>query len=295
MNKIYYYVRTILFGRTSLHKLNKHETYVGYFDQYDSVEFPAFIYGSKSLLASLKKLDDCSISFLNNEVIVMVSGLKFNPNTWEELYILNEVFVDGVYNYQSSHDYILIDIGMNVATTSLFFASKSNCLEIFAFEPFGDTIKQAEKNLQLNPFCSGKIKITNKALGYPSRSIDVEYAPKYKGSVGIRGTGSHISDKGLLVTSKMFVEDVADHFFRILNSNSLDVVIKIDCEGSEYEILSRLQDSGLLKDGRIKCLMIEWHYQGPKVLVDTLTGFGFQVISIKPNDNIIGMLYALRS
>jgi FkbM family methyltransferase len=294
MNRIHNYFRALLFGRNANARQESHMAFVGYFDQYDSVEFPSFVYGSKTLLASLKKLDDCRISFMEGQVIVHVAGLKFNATAWEELYILNEVFVDGVYNYHSGCDYILIDIGMNVATTSLFFASKSSCLEVFAFEPFKDTISHAEKNIQLNPLYADKIRISNVALGFPARTIDVDYAPKYKGSVGIRGTGSHINDKGLLVPTKMVVEDVADHFSRVLNSKSVDVVVKMDCEGAEYEILARLQDSGLLKDEKIKCFMIEWHYDGPTILVDMLTVIGFQIISLKPTDNTIGMLYAFR-
>jgi FkbM family methyltransferase len=294
MNRIRNYFRALLFGRNANAPHKRHEAFVGYFDQYDSVEFPSFVYGSKALLASLKKLDDCRISFLEGQVIVHVSGLNFNASAWEELYILNEVFVDGVYNYHCGCDYILIDIGMNVATTSLFFASKSNCLEVFAFEPFKDTISCAEKNIQLNPLCADKIRISNVALGFPARTIDVDYAPKYKGSVGIRGTGSHINDKGLMVPTKMVVEDVAAHFSAILNSKSVDVLVKMDCEGAEYEIMARLQDTGLLIDTKIKCFMIEWHYDGPTGLVDILIRNGFQVISLKPTDDTIGMLYAFR-
>ncbi|MFM7768737.1 MAG: FkbM family methyltransferase, partial [Bacteroidota bacterium] len=262
--------------------------------KYDSYDFPAFVYASKPLLANLKSLKDCQVTFLDGNMVVKVAGLNFNVTAWEELYILNEVFVDGVYNYVSSKEYVLIDIGMNVATTSLFFASKSNCLNVFAFEPFDHTIKHAANNLQLNPLYSDKIRISNVALGFPARTIEVEYAPKYKGSVGIKGTGSHIKDKGLLVSSKMVVEDVADHFTRILNSISVAAVVKIDCEGAEYAILGRLHDSGILSDDKIKCLMIEWHYDGPGPLESILNRHGFQVISLNPNDKTIGMLYACK-
>lgn len=295
MNRLYKALRSLFRGRPVYHNRPNPDTIIGFIDNYDSVDFPDFVFGSKALLKAIKGLRGARVSFLEGQVQVEIDDLKFVVSTWEELYILNEVFVDGVYNYQSSGDFVLIDIGMNVATTSLFFASKTNCLEVYSFEPFIDTIRVAEKNLQLNPKYAGKLKIHQVALGFPPRSINVEYAPKYKGSVGIRGTGSHIDNKGVLVSTNMIIEDVESHFHRILDSVSVNVVVKIDCEGAEYEILNRLQDCGMLKNDKIKGLMIEWHYDGPGMLSDILIRHDFQVISQRAHDDTIGMIYAFRN
>lgn len=73
---------------------------------------------------ALQKDHKAVFSLQDDKVYVELQGLKFNIQTKEELYILNEVFVKGDYAYESNEDFIFIDIGMNVAITSLYFGAK---------------------------------------------------------------------------------------------------------------------------------------------------------------------------
>jgi hypothetical protein len=87
------------------------------------------------------------------------------------------------------------------------------------------------------------------------------------------------------------VKDISVVFESILSkTNRLDVVVKIDCEGEEFNLISRLSETGLLS--KIKALMIEWHYRSPQELEVYLERSGFQTFSLTDSGFNSGMIYA---
>ncbi|MBL0096482.1 MAG: FkbM family methyltransferase [Bacteroidetes bacterium] len=57
----------------------------------------------------------------------------------------------------------ILDIGANIGTTSLYFASLNANAKIISFEPHPDTFKRAEENIKLNSFRN--IELLNIGLG----------------------------------------------------------------------------------------------------------------------------------
>jgi len=70
------------------------------------------------------------------------------------------------------------------------------------------------------------------------------------------------------------------------------IILKIDCEGSEYEILERLNDTGLLP--RFDVIMIEWHIKGTAPLRKILHDNNFDILSMGEHNMNIGMMYAFK-
>lgn len=66
------------------------------------------------------------------------------------------------------------------------------------------------------------------------------------------GSGSHIGEGPHLVECFDFAAWLA----RVLE-DPLDVVVKFDCEGSEYALLRALRARNL--DARLKLILVEWH------------------------------------
>jgi hypothetical protein len=86
------------------------------------------------------------------------------------------------------------------------------------------------------------------------------------------------------------IKDVSEIFNSIYEENKqVNFVVKMDCEGSEYEIMQRLDETNLLS--KIKIFMIEWHDEGSKVLEEILIRNDFVVFSRNLATNS-GMLYA---
>jgi len=81
-------------------------------------------------------------------------------------------------------------------------------------------------------------------------------------------------------------------------SKNLDLVVKMDCEGSEFAICERLDEAGLLN--QIRVFMIEWHkWWSEKTqhdIISRLIRCGFDALDhTNPENPHAGMLYAIRT
>jgi len=249
--------------------------------------YPSFLIDGLDHIIKLKQIDDFSLNLTNGEWICHIGGLEFAINSAEELLILREVFINGIYNIDSAQSFTFIDIGMNVGITSLFFAQKPECKKVISFEPFKPTLSFARKNMEKNKVAQ-KIHINEVGLGYPSRTLTINYSEEHKGSVGINGVASYLGQKDLR-EEQLPILDVFEALNKIVDEK---IILKIDCEGSEYEILERLNETALLS--RFNVIMIEWHFKGPCLLRKILADNNFEILSMGEHNLNIGMLYAFK-
>jgi FkbM family methyltransferase len=265
-----------------------------YFRDILRIDLPHSLYGfcyrGFEFIKSLH--DNVSATFYldKQELRVKVGGLSYIVTSWEELLILKEVFVEGIYNFQSIDDFAFIDVGMNVGITSLYFSQVPSCKEILSFEPFDKTLIKAEQNLALNE-SSKKITVKKFGLGYPERTIEVNYSEEYKGSVGINGVASYINKDIDREVLELKIKDVYEALSSVIASD-LKKVMKIDCEGAEYEIIRRLDETRMIKD--INFYMIEWHINGPGDIKSIFKRNGFDVLSFNDLSKDIGLIYAYK-
>jgi FkbM family methyltransferase len=239
---------------------------------------------------------NATLKCLPDGVMMEAGGVRLKLETWEELFIATEIFAEGIYNLQFPDEFVLIDIGLNVGTASLFFAAKPSCQAIYAFEPFPRTIEKARVNFSLNPPLAKKITAVCEGVAARNFSAELDYFEEYKGSVGINGLPDYVTDNpaslkrekvGVQFTAcaEVFAETVRNH----PNTN---LVCKIDCEGAEYEIVDNLAVNGLLT--AVDYFMIEWHRNGAAPLEQSLAQSGFTLLSLSPRTSTFGMLYAWR-
>jgi FkbM family methyltransferase len=258
---------------------------LGFIPEGDTYEF---LYDGLSFLNNLKE-KGAHFSLREDKLSVEIEDLIFFINTWEELFILDEIFAKGIYDISLNEEFALIDIGMNVGFSSLYFANKNNCKRIFSYEPVHFTLQLARKNLCQNA-CSHKIEIFDKALGYPQREIEVYYAAELKGSTGLYGISlidhPHSSAKRISLN----IDDVSFNLKKHFYEYSGKFIAKIDCEGCEYEIIERLEESGILN--RVSIYLIEWHKKGPNRIKNILTQNGYYVLTLPDNDKTRGIIYA---
>lgn len=231
---------------------------------------------------------------VDDSLIVELCGLKFNPQTPEDLYILDEIYVEGCYNFDLPGSFSLIDIGMNVGMASLYFAThKPNIASIYSFEPFKPTYEQAMQNYSLNKEAATRIKPHLYGLGKRAETLQVDYSYEHKGRAGLGGT-ELVKD---LVENpdkqEIIIKDITEELTRIFtNDSSGQFVMKIDCEGAEYGIFEVL--GNITGFEKVKIIMLEWHEKGPKELTDKLIGCGFASFSFQPFSEKAGMVYAIR-
>jgi FkbM family methyltransferase len=226
-----------------------------------------------------------------------VGSVSVRVDTTEELQILEEIYLDGVYHFGLSGPLLILDIGMNVAYTALYFAVMHPDALVCAYEPFAATFRRAETNIALNPKLQLRIRRYQFGLSDSDRVLDIEYTDRWRGSVGVYGVPAGLSTSGELRLERCELHDAEAELGKLYNEYpDRRVVLKVDCEGSEYAILGRLAERAML--GRIDLMMIECHRRArehdPVALRMLLSAHGFGCVHLQPNSPDISMLYAFR-
>lgn len=246
---------------------------------------------------ALKKLGHAQFAINDrDELILDIDGVRLLVETGQELEIVHEIFVLGVYNFIYDKPCIAIDIGMNTGFASLFFANRENVETVYSYEPFKATYEQALRNFALNPKLATKIKAFDYGVGAREETIVVEYDYNVKGSVGIAGIDELFksADSSSIARAELPIKPFGEIFNGIVAAHpDKDIVAKIDCEGSEYGILDSLAENGQLE--KIKIIMMEWHKKGPEPLIKNLQSAGFTIFSRLPLSDNVGSLYAVRA
>jgi FkbM family methyltransferase len=230
----------------------------------------------------------------NDELIAEVEGIKAIIQTEEEITILEEIYLQGCYNLIYDKPAVVWDIGMNVGLASLYLASSPNVVAVFSYEPFKATYQQALRNIYLNPAIASKIQPFSYGVGGQKETITVDYTPEMRGSVGVNGLPDRFKQKHQSVVKEAIEIESASIVLDSIRAQypDLDIIAKIDCEGSEYDIFRTLHAEGKL--GSIRAIMMEWHQKGPDALVNDLRKAGFVIFSRRPKSKTIGLIHAVR-
>ena len=231
----------------------------------------------------------------NQELMLEIEGIKSTIQCEQDLDVIKEIFEQGIYNFIDNQPLVVIDIGMNTGWASLYFASQDNVQAVYSYEPFKTTFSEALNNFSFNPHLSQKIHAFDYGLAGKDEKITVEYDYEVKASIGVQGIPENLKkDSQSLKKEDIFVKSASEVLGDIFAQyQGVDFMAKIDCEGSEYDILASLDQANLLN--KFKIIIMEWHEKGPDQLVEYLTKNGFTVFSRRPKSKTIGMIYAVRA
>lgn len=250
------------------------------------------LFDSKYYIQSLEeKFNTITIKNHKEGFIVGFLNLTVYVETVEEFHILNEVFVKDDYDFMTGSKSIVIDIGANVGITSLFFSRLDYVDKIYAFEPVKDTFDQAQYNMSLNSAVHKMATIKNIGLGKNNRKEVFLFDKEWKGNTGVRGVASpSYSNNNNAKEIEVTIASATVEIGEILEENTnRNIILKMDCEGAEYEILEDLFQSGMIRE--IDVLLLEWHDKGAASIEKILLDSGFDFFS-KKHDAQTGMIYA---
>ncbi len=166
----------------------------------------------------------------------------------------------GEYDWLDVRGRCVVDIGGSIADSSINFALRG-ATKVFSIEPFPDVSAYGAKNVRSNGFesivevipvgCGGsdcsKSMPADRTLSVGRNSVD----PRNGKAVKVRTLATLVGD---------------------LDPPS-DSVLKMDCEGCEYEAIEA-SDTPTLR--RFKQIQMEYHY-GSRPLIDKLKMAGFEV------------------
>lgn len=252
-----------------------------------------FILASYNHLRNLADRLGASFEIKGDQVLGHIQGVTLQLTTAEESFIASEVFLAGSYRFQANGPFVVVDVGMNVGIAALSFAARKDVSRVYAFEPFAETFEQARRNLGLNPQLEPKITVHQFGLGDADQKLTVDYNYTNKGQVGIHGTSMIATPLEATTKAEIVLKEASSVLRPICLSHANEsLVLKVDCEGAEYQILRNLRDSGVLNLFRIVC--IEWHEKGVESLNDYLSSCGFSTFSSESPGKRVGMIYAVR-
>lgn len=239
----------------------------------------------------LKSLDShtrLEVSNLVDRPLITIDGTTVEVESAQDVFILREVFVDTAYCIRCTQPTAVIDIGANIGTSVLYFASLPHVEQVIGFEPVRPTYQRALANVNRNPHLSRKIELHNFGLGDREDALEIPFSVEKKGNVSLTHDTQRLG--GNVVTETVQLKEAATVLEPILESlKGRFVVMKIDCEGGEYPIIDAMTDRALLN--RVDCFLIEFHYDGPDRLCEPLMKNGYSVIVTQAKSRI-GMIYA---
>lgn len=177
---------------------------------------------------------------------------------------------------------VIIDVGSHIGLFALFVAQFCNQGKIYCFEPIKENFELLIDNLKLNKI--ENVKIFNKAISADSRTIKI-----YRNE----DEAAH----SMFRESTNYVEIESVSLKKVFDENKIEKcdLLKIDCEGAEYEIIESVPKEYFNK---IKQIVIEYHFVDSKPyqiknLKEKLTCCLFKIFTIE-NYKDMGMLYAIK-
>jgi FkbM family methyltransferase len=195
-----------------------------------------------------------------------------------------EIFVSEVYRpvrrLENSDVQMIVDLGANVGFSALYFLKSFPASRVIAFEPHPAHIKRLLANLSLNG-ATERVELHRAAASNRNDRL----------SLSDRGMSSSLVKNGRSPDS--LEVDVLD-IFNVLRNQRIDI-LKMDIEGSEYDLLSDARFLAL----RASTIVMEWHRNDALPdehawLIGRLKEAGYEVQDVFKQEHL-GMLWAFRN
>lgn len=177
-----------------------------------------------------------------------------------------EVF-SGAYDWLPVEDRIVIDVGANIGDSPIYFAFKG-AKYIYGLEVNPLTYKIANDNVKLNGL-EDNIEMLNCGIG----KGNVKIRDNLKSNGGFQPDYESNSDLNTVVIELISLKGLLDRF------GITDAVLKIDCEGCEYDAIIDADCSTLSKFSHI---IGEYHYDY-LILKKKLESCSFKTQFTEPN------------
>ncbi|NTW98024.1 MAG: FkbM family methyltransferase [Oscillochloris sp.] len=181
---------------------------------------------------------------------------------------------------------VVIDIGAGLGDFAITAARRHPQARVLAFEPFPASAALCRRNVRLNRV--GNVQVIEAAVGGGSGTIGLDTSSP--DSVQYSTVSNAANQSALLVQIQGLGEVFAEHAVDRCD------LLKLDCEGAEFEILLTLDRATL---GRINSISMEYHdgvtAASHRELAAALSDAGFLVTQVaNPVHANLGFIHADR-
>lgn len=226
-----------------------------------------------------------SIKVIDNVIIAIIGNLKLQLlDNINGIYQINETFIRKVYDKFNYKNKVILDIGGYIGDAALFFVLKE-AKEIIVYEIDEDTYQVLVENIRINKL-ENKIKAHN--IG-----VSNQYKYAVLNVINQKGSSSiyDITDNTKQNLERKRVKLIP---FNEILTKPIDI-LKMDCEGCEYEILQDILENDLINkinDG----IILEYHNidekRNYKLILSLLKEIRFKNINLQKENNFRGIIYA---
>lgn len=217
------------------------------------------------------------------------SGVLFHVRGAMDIWSVKEAWLDRFYEKYGTpigDGWSIIDIGAGIGEFTVFAAHIHPDNRVYAFEPFPESLALLNENLRSNKLTN--VQVYGEAIGAATGRLALSTAigEPLQFSTTEAESGEHALKVPALSLSDAFLRLNLDHCH----------LLKLDCEGAEYEILFHAPDPIL---NRVDRIVMEVHdgvtAYNRQHMADFLIRKGFQV-KLHTNDvhTDLGYLYACR-
>jgi FkbM family methyltransferase len=234
----------------------------------------------------LQKPNQIEINF--RLVHLKKTKLKFWVRSPMDIWSIKETFLDDFYHLMEKddkfHNGIIIDIGAGIGEFAIQSAfAYPNC-KIYGFEPYLESYALFEKNIALNDLKN--VTAVDAAIASVSGNFSIDTSSG--NPLKYRMQTSEVSNQTIKIRTIQLIDYMDQHGIQICD------ILKLDCEGGEYDILLSLSTSTLI---RFKKIVMEYHdtltIHNHNELVEKLTIAGFQVDVVSNQVHAdLGYIYA---
>ena len=191
--------------------------------------------------------------------------------------IFKEIYLSDLYDMETlasdlPPDPIVIDVGANIGIFSLRLSALRPDTTVFAYEPHPQNVDLLRKNVEMNPQLN--VHVSSCAVsGEPATDRKLFLDPE------IRYTPTASLEEGFSASNRKSVSVDTTSLSEIVEKNALERIhlLKLDCEGSEFDILFNTPPEII---NRVDAITMEVHESGDRTLEamrDTLRSSGFRL------------------
>ena len=220
--------------------------------------------------------------------VTLSSGLRFRVRTPMDAWVLKETCLDRDYERDAplETDWTVVDVGAAFGDFTVHAARLCSRGTVHAFEPLPENFRRLEEHVRLNGVSN--VRASAEAIAAAPGTLTLYTV------TGLTGQHRTAGDEGAAAEPALRVP--ATTLARAFEERGIERcdLLKIDCEGAEFEIVLGLEPAVL---GRIARIALEYHDHVTEHTHEELVGFlaeqGFAVhVRSNPAWKELGFLYA---
>lgn len=172
----------------------------------------------------------------NGQVYIEIGGFTFLLSFLHGIFELLEVFKDNCYGFFDVKDKVVVDIGAFIGDSAIYFAGEG-AKKIVAYEPDPHLFEIAKQNIRLNNF-TNKIQVRQEAVAKEFGVRDFMFITTHP---GVSSIYFKLEDTVKFQVNTVPLSSITQELGHV-------DLLKIDCEGAEYEILPAAYAEGALRN-----------------------------------------------